>query len=386
MVDVKAITEAKSAAVNSGKATVRIYFGQSGFAELMPEWQQLAAAKAAHFLHYPGWYGAELKNRRNDSQIYFVACYEDAKLFAILPLERTFWRKGRITVPVLQLFYPNEMGVNDIISDRPLAPYRATLVQTLRRTLPYFAFIRCQCVLENGYAVTLLAEDQKARPTHTSKHIDFSQGFNIFWENYRSKFRKSLQKKMRKAEEQGALRLWCATRSGELPEAFEHFLAVEDSGWKGDAGTSIKKQPDKLAYYQYLLDHYARHGLCQINILYCNDIPIAAQFGVRVGSRLFLLKIGYREDFAAVSPGYLLLYKLAEQSAAQGSIDSVSFVTGVNWIDRWHPRHISVGIFYLSNGSWYSAALVWALEKAVRLRDSRKKTVPDDDNSEDSDP
>src|SRR5690606_17721424 len=177
--------------------------------------------------------------------------------------------KGRIELPVLQLFYPSEMGVNDVLSDRPLFPYREMLLRTLRSQLPYFVFIRWQCVLGGGCAMTLLAPGQRARLTHSSKYIDFSAGFIPFWESYSSKFRKSLQKKTRKAEERGELRLFCATEPTDLPAAFKDFLAVEDSGWKGEAGTSIRKQPSKLNYYRYLLDYYGARGLCQINILYC---------------------------------------------------------------------------------------------------------------------
>jgi hypothetical protein len=233
--------------------------------------------------------------------------------------------------------------------------------------------------------VGLLPQGKHLRVTHPSKFIEFSQGFTAFWESYSSKFRKGLQKKLRKAEEQGELRLVCATTAEQLPTAFEDFLAVEDSGWKGEGGTSIKKQPRKLAYYQYLLKAYGERGLCQINILYSNETPIAAQFGVRVGRRLFLLKIGFREDYAAVSPGYLVLYKLVEQSAEQGVVDSISFVTGVNWIDRWHPKHISVGIFYLSNGTWYSEFLVRSLVKAIAIRDRRRQPETASENAESGD-
>lgn len=369
-----------AAAVN-----IRIFSGKTGFAALQPEWAELASASAYHFLHYPTWYGAELANRENTDAIFFVAFYEAGRLFAVMPFERAFLRKGRLRVPVMQLFYPNEMGVNDVISNRALALYRTLMVSTLRRELPFFCLIRWQCVLENGRAVSLLPPGEKPRVTHASKFIDFSQGFNAFWDGYSSKFRKGLLKKKRKAEEHGELRLVCATAMEELSQAFADFLAVEDSGWKGERGTSIKKQPKKLAFYHYLLNEYGASGICQINILYLGELPIAAQFGVRVGRRLFLLKIGYREDYAAVSPGYLVLYKLAEQSAARGDIDSVSFVTGVSWIDRWHPRHLDVGIFYFGNGSWLSGLVVMVLVRAIKIRDrlrqrQRVATVADHDD------
>lgn len=375
--------------LNSMRATsavsARVFAGQAGYNELLPGWRELAAARGYHFLHFPYWYGAELQALGNAAAIFFVALYDDGELFAVLPFERVYLRKGRLALPVLQLFYPNEMGVNDVVADRPLAPYRKVILASLRRQVPRFLFIRWQCVLENGCAVGLLPPGKHLRVTHASKYIEFSQGFTAFWESYSSKFRKGLQKKLRKAEEQGELRLVCATTAEQLPEAFEDFLAVEDSGWKGEGGTSIKKQPRKLAYYQYLLKEYGERGLCQINILYSNEIPIAAQFGVRVGRRLFLLKIGFREDYATVSPGYLVLYKLVEQSAALGVIDSVSFVTGVNWIDRWHPQHIPVGIFYLSNGTWYSELLVKSLVKAIAIRDRRRQPEAAPESAESDD-
>lgn len=351
----------------------RIFVGKNGFATLQSEWNQLASACAYHFLHYPAWYGAELANLNNTDNIFFVALYDADRLFAVVPLERVFLRKGRLRVPVMQLFYPNEMGVNDVLSDRPLAPYRALLLATLRRELPFFTFIRWQCVLENSCAASVLPPNRKPRVTHTSNLLDFSQGFSTFWSGYSSKFRKGLQKKMRKAEELGELRLLCATTLQELPRAFDDFLAVEDSGWKGEGGTSIKKQPAKLAYYRHLLNEYGERGICQINILYLNEEPIAAQFGVRVAGRLFLLKIGFRENYASISPGYLALYKLLEQSAARGEMNSVSFVTGVSWTDRWHPQRLNVGIFYLSNGSWLSEGLVALLETAIRIRNHLRR-------------
>src|SRR5690606_3735992 len=116
----------------------RIFVGKNGFATLQSEWNQLASACAYHFLHYPAWYGAELANLNNTDNIFFVVLYDADRLFAVVPLERVFLRKGRLRVPVMQLFYPNEMGVNDVLSDRPLAPYRALLLATLRRELPFF--------------------------------------------------------------------------------------------------------------------------------------------------------------------------------------------------------------------------------------------------------
>ncbi|MCR6653046.1 MAG: hypothetical protein NVV73_16855 [Cellvibrionaceae bacterium] len=150
-----------SVSMTAAAVNIRIFSGKTGFAALQPEWAELASASAYHFLHYPTWYGAELANRENTDAIFFVAFYEAGRLFAVMPFERALLGKGRLRVPVLQLFYPNEMGVNDVISNRVLAPYRTLLVNTLRRELPFFCLIRWQCVLENGRAVSLLPPSEK---------------------------------------------------------------------------------------------------------------------------------------------------------------------------------------------------------------------------------
>lgn len=354
---------------------IEVLVGRAGLQAIKASWQSLAERCGYHFLHFPGWYEAQLANMENDRHVYFVTVAQaEAGLCAVLPFEKCMISKGAVKFPIVQLFYPNEMGVNDIFSTISLLDHRREIVRKLRQSAGFFAFIRWQCILQSGCATRQVVLPENARFTHQSKFIDFSQGLEAFWASYSSKFRKGLQKKVRKAEESGALSLVCATEGVALEEAFATFLQVEDSGWKGDRGTSVRKQPQKLAYYQALLASYSQARQIQINVLYLNDVAIAAQFGVRVGDRLYLLKIGFSENHAAISPGYLILYKLIEQLGGDGVVRAISFVTGVDWIDRWHPQADPVGVAYLDNCSAYSSLLLRAMRWYVKRRDA-KQTV-----------
>ncbi len=352
--------------------TVNVHRGTAGLAQISDRWLRLAGAAGDHFLHFPGWYQAELQNRPQDTLILFVTVSRDDELLAVLPFEKQILKKGRLEVPILQLFYQNEMGVDDILSQVDLAPMLGAIKKALRKSAGYFALIRWQCVLASGHATRYCHLASLVKVTHASKYLAFEQGFDAFWAGYSSKFRKTLTKKIRKAEEGGVLRLRCVTNAQELPEAFDVFLALEDSGWKGERGSSIRKQPVKLAYHETLLDAYGRLGKIQINLLYLNDQPLAAHFGIRIGKRLYLLKIGFREDFAAVSPGFIILYKLIEQMSREGELTSISFVTGVDWIDRWHPGVDPAGVAYTDNGDFHSKILIVAMRKYIQRRDARK--------------
>ena len=344
------------------KLTYCCYKGQAGLDDLYQEWASLAEVKATHFLHFPGWYSAELARRGCDKNIFFIAARAQDKLVAILPFELIQQPIFLFKLPLLQLFYTNEMGVNDIFSVIELVEYFDEITLFMRRELPFFILVKWQCVLSDGVAASLGAA---FRLSHSSKYLDLSSGVDAFWERYSSKFIKGLSKKRRKAEASGSLRLDVVTEPARLGAAFDAFLALENSGWKGAEGTSILKQPAKMQYYKSLLESYGGSGCCQINLLWLNDSPIAAQFAIVANRTLYLLKIGFDEAFSDVSPGYLILERLIEAQKESGLINKISFVTGVNWIDRWKPLDQPVGVFYSSNGSWWGRATIGVIYSGV---------------------
>lgn len=350
---------------------ITVHQGLLGFQELEIAWNDLAMKSGTHFLHFPAWYGAELQHSGGDNVFFVSLANKQGVLFAVLPFQWTTLKVIFFNLPIVQLYYPNEMGVNDVLTNSSLLPYWNDIAKVLRKTLPFFLFVRWQCLLKNGYAITLDA-NESFRHTHYSKYLQFSKGYADFIERYSNKFRKGLLKKMRKIEEKGTLVLKIFQEKKDLDVAFYQFLQVENSGWKGKDSSSILKQPRKQDYYKYLKQHYSNLGLCRINLLTLNDEAIAAQFGIAIRDKLYLLKIGFREDFSEYSPGFLLLYKLIEHYCQEKSFNTISFVTGVDWIDRWHPDAVCVGIFYSSNGSILSNLTVHTLRAALKIREAIK--------------
>jgi len=94
----------------------------------------------------------------------------------------------------------------------------------------------------------------------------------------------------------------------------------------------------------------------QINLLWCDDTCIAAQFGIRTGTTLSLLKIGYNEQYARFSPGYLLLESILDK-AVDHDIKLLSLVTSPPWAQRWHPDTEPVWQLSHYNNSAFGAAL-----------------------------
>jgi CelD/BcsL family acetyltransferase involved in cellulose biosynthesis len=251
------------------------------------------------------------------------------------------------------------MGVNDVLSRESLRPHWASIAGFLRREMPFALLMRWQCVLENGCAVTHAPSPSGLRHTHQSKYLRFAAGWDAFLAGYSANFRAGIGKKIRRLERLGQVRVDTYSEPAQLLTAFESFLQVEDSGWKGAMGTSILKQPPVLEYYRYLLAHLGRLGLCRVSLLFLDNTVVAGQFGIEIGDCLYLLKIGFREDYGSHSPGAVLLYKLVQHYCQHGPAKTISFVTSVSWIDRWHPSSVQAGVFYTDCDSALSKAAVW---------------------------
>lgn len=354
--------------------TIQAFQGKQGLSQLKPDWINLANRCATHFLHYPFWYEAELQvNESQHPKVYFFAIYEAEQLIAVIPLEQTQRKIGPLSLKTIELFYENEMGVCDILSETSLAHYHKDIIKKIKITFPHGHIIRSQSIPENSsfFKSSINFGRKYGKHSHESKYLSFPTGKEDFWASYNSKFRRNLKRKINKASGQGELRLECIAAPSELISAFDTFLAVENSGWKGRDKTSIYAQPKKKQYYQILLEEYGKKGLCQINLLYLNEQCIAAQFSIVIANTLHLLKIGYNEDYADISPGDIILEKLIDHGCDTGKYNTISFVTGVSWIDRWKPQCNPVQIHYYCGNTLSGKILVNLLKMKEQIDSSK---------------
>lgn len=120
-----------------------------------------------------------------------------------------------------------------------------------------------------------------------------------------TQFRKQIKRKWTQMETLGPLTLRRA--DGFDSVAFEQFCAVEQSGWKGAAGTAIASNPQTLGFYESVARQPGQACALTMYFLDLNGSPIAAHFGLTQQGRYLLLKAGYDEAYAKFGPGHLLV-------------------------------------------------------------------------------
>jgi len=157
------------------------------------------------------------------------------------------------------------------------------------------------------------------------------------------KFRTNLQRCARKA---GGIEL----EKLPLPDraAFDEALAIEAMAWKGAAGTAIGDDPRAAHLYRALSRLTGRRGAGALYFLRAGGRRIATLFAVEDGRTLFALKIGYDPAAASLSPGHLIVWKVAADAEARGLVE-LNFVGREDewkrkWTDRVH-EHVALTIY-----------------------------------------
>src|SRR6185436_9130396 len=124
-------------------------------------------------------------------------------------------------------------------------------------------------------------------------------------------------------------------------EAYETFLGIEASGWKGERGerTAIRLVPEAHAFFGELIRQRSADFAPEIMLLARGDRAIAGQYTVRLAGCRYVLKIGYDERERLLSPGQTLMAIVAQEACA-GGLASLNLVTGVAWHGAWRPRRL----------------------------------------------
>ena len=157
-------------------------------------------------------------------------------------------------------------------------------------------------------------------------------------------FRQNLGRQRRKLQAQGQVELHIAKGVEAAGEAFEDFLGIEASGWKGDGGTAsaIALHDGLRSFYAGVIDASAPSCEVWIATLRLDGRAVASNFCMRTGSTLGVLKIGYDESLKQAAPGNVLLSMLIDACTEDPGISELSLVTGPAWAERWCPQRVDV--------------------------------------------
>jgi CelD/BcsL family acetyltransferase involved in cellulose biosynthesis len=143
---------------------------------------------------------------------------------------------------------------------------------------------------------------------------------------------KDLARQKRRLEKLGAISLTIATSRDDVGAALDAFLALEESGWKGRAGTASTQRADRLAFVRAAVEAMTEKGTCRIYVMALDGRAIAAGLVLIDGPRAWYWKIAYDETMARFSPGVQLSVELTDDLLADREIRLIDSLA-----DTSHP-------------------------------------------------
>jgi hypothetical protein len=149
------------------------------------------------------------------------------------------------------------------------------------------------------------------------------------------KFKATLARAGRKVSELGDMELEVISDCQEVGEHLRRFARLEESGWKGRAGTSLNSHAGLFSFYENALEKLAEQGYVEWHFLKSGEIDLATQLAFRVKSRLIIWKLGYDESQRKLSPGNLLTQNLIRWESARENPVEIDMTTNQNWHRDW---------------------------------------------------
>ena len=137
----------------------------------------------------------------------------------------------------------------------------------------------------------------------------------------------------------------------EAPRAFEDFLKIEASGWKGRGGGAISLHDPLRAFARAAIENLAKDGKVRIDRILKDGQPVAASVLLLSGESGWLWRIAYLEEFARYSPGFNVKF-LTESLLKEPSIVSVDSCTMPDhpMINRIWSERLKVGFCMIGVG------------------------------------
>jgi CelD/BcsL family acetyltransferase involved in cellulose biosynthesis len=170
---------------------------------------------------------------------------------------------------------------------------------------------------KNAYAICTTAEDLK---TLSKKHL------------------KNIERLSSKAEmEFGEATLEIIIGKDIQPAHIDDLIDIENTGWKAAAGTSILASNTR-SFYEDMINALSDTNDAYIIFLKLGSQRIACALAFKSGTRLYLHKIAYRDEFKEFGPGNIMLLNLLKTMANSKEVNEVNLVTCPDWCERWHVQ------------------------------------------------
>ena len=335
----------------SGTGTIVEVCNAAGLAELVPQWEALAADAAEPNPFYEHWMllpALEAYGAGEDFRC--IAVWDDGTLGALIPMRIERRYRGLPVRALCSWRDRNTVIGTPLVRAKSAAKCIAALLASDVAPLLEFEYL---CAGGTFYGA--LAEAAAAAGLPWLVTDAFSRALLVRERDPRERFTSNMKNNLRRTEARvrafGRLEPVRFSSGDDLARWTEEFMRLEASGWKGRAGSALACREDDRRYTAAILPEAFRRGRLHITGLDLDGKPLARHVLFTAGEGCFTFKIAYDEAYEKCSPGILAEVDNVRQFMETPGwrwIDSntsrANRTTGRVWKDRHTFQHVVLGL------------------------------------------
>lgn len=341
--------------------SITVFLGMEGLESLRDTWEKVVSGMDhRRFFHLWEWHHSYLQCLEPDPNtlMFFLFTKRETPV-AIFPLRFTKISLGGLQLKAVVFPSHSHMALCDLICHRDALhlPLFQLLSEYLQNQNKFWDVIHLPHLLEDACAITAIQQHPPSafllRRESGCDFIDMTGTYEAYVQGLSKNFRRSLKRAKQYLDELPGVRITFAQDGPDLEEGLDSFMDVEASGWKGSqgTGTAIKLQPGLVAFYRELTRAFSVSGKAAINTLNIDEKCVAAQFCLLTDDTMYMLKIGYDEDYKHYAPGKHLVDLFIQRCMKNRAIKDINLVTDAEWHADWRPTTLDISELYIFNAS-----------------------------------
>ncbi len=228
-----------------------------------------------------------------------------------------------------------------------------------------------------------LGREMHLSPGHDVGLVDILHDWDAYTQAWSRNHRSSIKRSRKKLEAAGEVQVQRLRNASddELDAVLEACYTIEDKGWKGANGTSIRRTPGLGEYYHREARMMRDLGMLDLWLLKLDGQIIAFEYCQFSKATCFSHKISYDSEFDRFSPGQVLRCIQLEQyhqDPAAESLDTLGVLCEAK--AKWATRTYKSSRCYVAIGGQRSNLLLrgmkWGRRLATLLRGTRAEVTP----------
>ena len=171
---------------------------------------------------------------------------------------------------------------------------------------------------------------------------------------------KDIERNIRRLSKLGSLRFERSRDPEIVARRLDQFLELENSGWKGQAGTALLAKREDAGFARSAFAPRSDGlSLISTDTLLIDDCPIAIGFNLQARHTAYTAKVAYDETYRRYSPGFVLEYFVIRafyDDVTMHDMDAATTEEGHVVAALWNG-HKDVGTVFIGPDDWRTRAM-----------------------------